>query len=161
MDALFLEDFRRTLDNARRRLLEQSDPDAGRPRAAGKWSPKQIVGHLIDSAANNHARFTRAQSTDDLLFEGYDQETWVQVQAYDKRPWADLIQLWYAYNRHLADVMESTAHDALHRARRSHSLDRIAWRPLDPETPATLDYMMRDYVGHLKHHLGQILNVEI
>ena len=156
MDADFLHDFRRTLDEARTRLTALSDSEAGRSRAPGKWSPKEIIGHLIDSAANNHARFVRAQATDDLLFEGYDQDAWVRVQRYHERRWLDLIQLWRSYNQHLADVMERADPDALTRPRARHSLNRIAFQPLDPATPATLGYMMRDYVAHLKHHLKQI-----
>ena len=156
MDADFLHDFRRTLDEARTRLTGLSDSDAGRPKAPGKWSPKELIGHLIDSAANNHARFVRAQATDDLLFDGYDQEAWVRVQRYNERRWVDLIQLWYAYNQHLADVMERADANALTRPRARHSLDRIAFEPLDPTAPATLAYVMRDYVAHLKHHLNQI-----
>jgi len=156
MDPDFLRDFRRTLDKARVSLTSLSDADASRAKAPGKWSPKEIIGHLIDSAANNHARFVRGQAMDDLLFEGYDQNAWVRVQRYNECSWIDLIQLWYAYNGHLADVMERADPDALARPRARHSLDRIAFHPLDPSTPATLAFVMRDYVAHLKHHLNQI-----
>ena len=156
MDADFLRDFRRALDDARVRLFELSDGEASRPRSPGKWSPKEIIGHLIDSAANNHARFVRAQATDHLLFDGYDQESWVRVQQYNDRRWIDLVQLWYAYNLHLAHVMERAASDAIDRPRERHSLDRIGFQPVAGTTPATLAYVMRDYVAHLKHHLKQI-----
>ena len=156
MDPDFLRDFRRTLDEARVRLTSLSDADASRPRAPGKWSAKEIIGHLIDSAANNHARFVRGQAMDDLLFEGYDQNAWVRVQRYNECSWIDLIQLWHAYNGHLADPMERADPDALTRPRTRHALDRIAFHPLAPSTPATLAFMMRDYVAHLKHHLNQI-----
>ena len=155
MDA-FLRDFRGMLDAARVRLFELSDGEASRRRSPGKWSPKEIIGHLIDSAANNHARFVRAQATDDLVFDGYDQDAWVRSQGYNERRWVDLIQFWYAYNLHLANVMERTDRALLNRPCARHSLDRIAFQPLDRATPATLAYMMRDYVAHLKHHLGQI-----
>jgi hypothetical protein len=135
MDPDFLRDFRRTLDESRERLTGLSDAEASRPPAPGKWSPKEIIGHLIDSAANNHARFVRAQATDDLLFDGYDQE---------------------AYNHHLANVMERADPGVLNMPRARHSLDRIAFQPLDPSRPATLGYVMSDYVAHLKHHLNQI-----
>jgi hypothetical protein len=156
MDPDSLRDFRRTLDEARVRLTSLSDADTSRPKAPGKWSPKEIIGHLIDSAANNHARFVRAQAMDDLLFDGYDQDAWVRVQRYNERRWLALIQLWHAYNGHLADVMECANPDALTRPRARHSLDRIAFQALDPSTPATLAFMMRDYVAHLKHHPDQI-----
>jgi hypothetical protein len=157
MDGAFLDDFERTLDEARNRMLARSDEEAGRRPAPGKWSPKEIIGHLIDSAANNHARFVRAQTSDDLMFDGYDQDAWVRVQQYGDRQWSELVQLWHAYNRHLAAVMASADPAALERPRRRHNLDAIAWQPVNRDSPATLDYFMRDYVAHMKHHLRQIL----
>jgi hypothetical protein len=157
MDETFLNDFRQTLDAARARLLTRSDEEAGRARAAGTWSAKEIIGHLIDSAANNHVRFVRAQATDDLMFDGYDQDAWVRVQQYRERPWRELVDLWFLYNRHLAVVMASASREALDRPRARHTLDRIAFQPVAPEAPATLDGFMRDYVAHMKHHLRQIL----
>ena len=37
------------------------------------WSPKEELGHLVDSAANNHQRIVRGQSEDKLAMPGYDQ----------------------------------------------------------------------------------------
>ena len=81
MDAAFIAEFRRTIDRAAERLGTFDDIEAGRPTAPGKWSKKEIVGHLIDSAANNHGRFVRAQLQDDLVFAGYDQDAWVRCSA--------------------------------------------------------------------------------
>ncbi|MBP7689532.1 MAG: hypothetical protein KA765_16570, partial [Thermoflexales bacterium] len=64
----------------------------------GQWSAKQILGHLIDSAANNHQRFVRAQFTTDLIFQGYAQEDWLRVQYYVDEPWAAMIDFWQLYN---------------------------------------------------------------
>jgi hypothetical protein len=64
----FIAAFISTVSNAAEQLLTMSDADASVARAPGKWSRKEIVGHLIDSAANNHARFVKAQATDHLLF---------------------------------------------------------------------------------------------
>ena len=72
----FIAAFTRTVRESVEALLTMSDADASVARAPGKWSRKEIVGHLIDSAANNHARFVRAQRTDHLLFEGYDPDAW-------------------------------------------------------------------------------------
>ena len=91
--AAFLDDFRRTVDRAAERLLAVSDADAGRSPAPGKWSKKEIIGHLIDSAANNHGRFVRAQLQEDLIFLGYDQDAWVRLQHYRERSWNDLVRL--------------------------------------------------------------------
>lgn len=157
MDDEFLSDFRRTVDEAAARLLGCADEEAGKAPAPGKWSKKEIIGHLIDSAAHNHVRFVRAQATDDLVFDGYDQDEWVRVQRYRERPLADLVRLWHSYNHHLANVMAVTEPSALERPRPRHTLDSIAFRPIDRARPATLDFFMRDYVDHLKHHLRQTL----
>src|SRR5262245_33989894 len=71
--------LRRTIDEALPRLRAISEHDAGRPPAPGKWSPKQVVGHLIDSATNNHHRFVRAQEGP-LTFPPYEQDHWVGCQ---------------------------------------------------------------------------------
>jgi len=157
MDAAFIAEFRRTIDRAAERLGTFCDSEAGRPTAPGKWSKKEIVGHLIDSAANNHGRFVRAQLQEDLVFPGYDQDAWVRVQRYRDRPWSDLVALWRAYNRHIACVMESADPELVDRVRTSHNLDELAWKAVQRTEPTTLDYFMRDYVAHLEHHLRQAL----
>ena len=154
-----VEHFRRVVEDAAPRLLALSDEDAGRARGGG-WSAKQIVGHLVDSAANNHRRFVLAQFTDDLVFDGYAQEDWVGAQAYDRASWPLLVELWRSYNLHLAHVMSHAPAEALTRQRSAHSLDRIAWQAVDAARPATLEYLMRDYVGHRKSHLRQIFRGE-
>jgi hypothetical protein len=152
-----LEDFRNTIEGGAGRLLAMSDEDARRRRSGEEgWSAKEIVGHLIDSATNNHRRFILAQLKDDLIFEGYAQEDWVRVQHYAGAPWAGLVELWRAYNLHLLHVMASAPEETLQRPRASHSLDKIAFHTVEPSQPATLEYLMRDYIDHLKHHLAQI-----
>lgn len=138
------------------RLRDLSDTEAGAPRAAGKWSAKEIIGHLIDSASNNHGRFMRAQFSDDLVFPGYEQEKWVAVQRYADAPWADLVALWRGFNLHIARVMANAPDDVRRAPRSRHNLDQIAWRTVPPDQPATLESFMDDYVDHLEHHLGQI-----
>ena len=150
-------DLRDAVDRAVPRLLALDDEASRRQRAPDKWSPRQIIGHLIDSACNNHARFVRAQLQDDLLFPGYEQEAWVTVQRYQDVPWAELVALWAAYNRHIARLMSAAPESELTRSRVRHSLDAIAWQPVPTERPATLGYFMRDYIGHLHHHLRQVL----
>jgi hypothetical protein len=137
--------------------LLAADPERARQRPGqGRWSAQEILGHLIDSAANNHARFVLAPGRSDLLFDGYDQEEWVRVQSYDTADWPTLVALWRAYNLHLAHVMRVIPAEARTAPRATHSLDRIAFRPVPPGEPATLEYLMEDYVVHLRHHLEQI-----
>jgi len=139
-------------------LLEQvGEEESRRPLKPGKWSAREVIGHLIDSASNNHQRFVRALFQEDLVFPGYDQDAWVSAQAYRDAPWRDLIAHWRLFNLHIARLMETFPSAELTRLRARHNLDAIAWKPVSRETPATLDYFMEDYVGHLKHHLNQVV----
>ena len=153
----WLADFKETIDSTASRLLQITEAQSEQPRAEDHWSSKQIIGHLIDSAANNHARFVLGQIKDDLVFTGYDQNGWVQIQHYQEAPWPRLVELWRAYNLHLLHVMSWTAPDKLHHRCTQHSLQTIAFETVSEYEPATLEYLMKDYVVHLKHHLGQIL----
>lgn len=153
----FLEDFRQTLSTASDQLLAISAEKSQLPRAVGKWSPKEIIGHLIDSASNNHQRFVRAQFTDDLVFAGYEQEGWIKVQNYQAEDWTELVQLWRLYNQHILHLMSLVPEDTRMKLRYKHNLHQIASESLREDEPVTLDWFMRDYVDHMKKHLNQIL----
>ena len=84
------EDLRHIVEGAAERLLAISESRSRLSNVDGQWSAKQVLGHLIDSAANNHQRFVRAQFTDDLVFPGYDQEQWIRVQHYEEESWSAL-----------------------------------------------------------------------
>lgn len=145
------------LDAAEPGLRAITDAASAQPMAPGKWSPRQIIGHLIDSASNNHQRFVRAAFQDDLVFPGYEQDGWVALQRYQQAHWSELLTFWVAYNRHIATVMSAVPTDVRLRVRVRHNLDEIATHaPASPEQ-ATLDYFMNDYVDHLELHLRQIL----
>jgi hypothetical protein len=122
-----------------------------------KWSPREVIGHLVDSASNNHQRFVRARWKDDLIFDPYEQEGWVEAGDYQNAPWLDLVGLFAAFNRQIARVMATTPDEVRLRAHARHNLDRLAWRTVPASQPATLDYFMNDYVDHLEHHLKQVL----
>lgn len=146
-----------TIRSALPRLEAISETVAARPRALGKWSRKEILGHLIDSASINHERFVRAQRTDDLVCPPYDQDSWVELQGYRDSRWTDLVSLWQLFNLHLAHVMRSCSADARTRPRMRHNLYQVAFRAVPADQSTTLEYFMNDYVQHLGHHLEQIL----
>ena len=118
---------------------------AGRPTGM-TWSRKEILGHLIDSASNNHQRFVRSQLAPAISFPGYEQEAWVRLQGYGDRPWNDLVLLWRSYNQHLLHVMSRVSAETLG--------NKCVVRE---DEPTTLGHHMTDYVDHLEHHLAQIL----
>lgn len=150
------EALKAALEHALPGLRALSEEQASRSPAPGKWCPKEIIGHLLDSANNNLARFIRLQATDHLLFEPYAQEEWVKAQAYAQASWSDLVELWARYNLHIARVMDLVPDTARFRPRKEHRPLGSTYAPLPADGIPTLDWLMRDYVEHLKHHLRQI-----
>jgi len=155
--AQFLDDFRETIVSATAQLRGIPADESSIKPDAESWSRKEILGHLVDSAANNHQRFVLAQFKDDLVFPGYDGDRWVSVQRYRDESWPDLIQLWSSYNVHLLHVFFVIQQDTLTKSRTEHTLDKIASHLVPGTEPTTLEYLIRDYVDHLRHHLRQIL----
>jgi hypothetical protein len=153
----YINELRAIVTQATPALLALSDDRTAERPAPAKWSPREVIGHLIDSASNNHQRFVRARFQNDLVLVGYDQDAWVTLQKYQDEPWADLVTLWRAFNVHLAHVMASIPASVRQREHGRHNLHEINWKPVPADKPATLDDLMADYVGHLKHHLRQIL----
>src|SRR5580658_376868 len=86
------------IDSAERVLLRVSIEESATPALEGGWSRRQLMGHLIDSASNNHQRFVRASLQDSLTFPAYDQNGWSRVQAPDQAEWPVLVTLWVNYN---------------------------------------------------------------
>ncbi len=128
------------------KLATVSETSSVLKNSPGKWSRKEILGHLIDSASNNHQRFVRSQLASPLRTEGYEQERWVATQTYQNESWNDILSLWRAYNIHLAHVIGTTPDSAL------RSIVQVG-----QSDPVTLEFLMKDYLRHLKHHLEQIL----
>ena len=103
----YVAELRHSIDEATPRLQRMTEEQARRSPKPGKWSPSEIIGHLIDSASNNHQRFVRAQFQDDLVFPGYEQDAWVDTQKYRDAPWHEIVTLWRHVNLHIARVMEA------------------------------------------------------
>lgn len=152
-----LDDFRRTIEETSARLLSMTEDESLVPLAEEKWSAKETIGHLIDSAANNHQRFVRAQFKDDLVFDGYAQEEWIRAQNYNEEPWPLLVGLWRHYNLHLAHVMATAPEHLRTEKRARHNFQQIGFAPVSKDEPSTLEHLMLDYIDHLKSHLRQIL----
>jgi DinB superfamily len=111
------------------------------------WSTKEIIGHLIDSASNNHQRFVRLQLVQQLIFPDYGQDNihWVRIQNYQDRPWEELLGLWHYFNIQLAHIIRAVDPACL-----THF-----WEP-DESIRVTLFDLMTDYLRHLETHLDQI-----
>lgn len=121
------------------------EEEASAPRTAGGWSSKEIVGHLIDSASNNHQRFVRAALEGGLVWPDYDQNGCVRVQAFQQAPWPLLIEVWSSLNRLLAHILANLP------AQAAQARCRIG-----SGTEVPLEELARAYVAHLEHHLAQL-----
>ncbi len=140
--AAALED---TLHGSRGPLLAISEQAAGKPLGPDKWSKKDILGHLIDSASNNHQRFVRLQYEELLVMPSYQQNDWVRLQNYRGREWRDLVELWIVYNRHLAHIIRHMDVSAA-----GH-----VWK--SPANEYKLEFLVEDYLTHLRHHVAQLV----
>ena len=127
------------------RLRAISEEWAAQKPAPEIWSARQVIGHLIDSGVNNHARFVRAGAEDGLSLPGYDQDAWVAAGGWQERPWTELVTLWAAYQMQIAHVI-----DGLSEAQRAHTLS------IGSGEPVTLEFVATDYVRHQLHHLWQV-----
>jgi DinB family protein len=139
------EKLTRAVEAANVKLRQVSEGESATPVLKGGWSRKQVIGHLIDSASNNHQRFVRASLQGSLEFPGYEQDGCVRVQAVQDVPWPLLVALWKSYNLYLAHVIAHLPASQL------GAICRIG----DHE-PVTLQFIAEDYLRHLLHHLGQI-----
>jgi hypothetical protein len=133
------------IDAAEPRLRKVSEAESEKPVLSGGWSRKQVLGHLIDSASNNHQRFVRAVLQSSLDFPGYEQDENIRLQAPQQADWLLLISLWAAYNRYLAHIIARLPASKLETPCRIGS-----------GAPVTLKFLATDYLTHLLHHLTQI-----
>ncbi|HEY6437352.1 MAG TPA: hypothetical protein VIY47_12240, partial [Ignavibacteriaceae bacterium] len=119
-----------------------------RKPAPNKWSKKELLGHLIDSATNNHLRFIKIQFIPEPFFvEGYYQDDWVKIQKYNEIETQHLVNFWKIYNEHILFIMQNTPEEKL-------SLKIEAEQPF--EEADTLFFLMKDYVDHMDHHFNRI-----
>jgi hypothetical protein len=125
--------------------LDKIPSGEAQKRGPSQWSPKEELGHLLDSAANNHQRIVRAQIEDKPAMPGYDGQRWVALHAYQQRDWRELIGLWQALNQQLLAAAKAVPESAWSRT----------CTVADSE-PLSLKFVFEDYLEHMMHHLQHI-----
>jgi hypothetical protein len=140
------QQLRAIIETVEPQLSRMNHDEMGFKPTPREWSKKEILGHLIDSAANNHQRFVRAVNKVAAEFPTYDQNEWVRIQRHNERPWPSLVALWSAYNNHLSHVIECIPKDA-----------ESSPCNIGKEDPVPLYFVINDYLRHLRHHLKDIL----
>ncbi len=137
------------IESWRRKLFDLDAVLAHAKPAPDRWSISEVVGHLVDSACNNHQRFVRAQYCTDLVFPKYEQNEWVAASGYHQVDWESLVELWYHYNRLIAVII-----------RNMRSSSFLTSCTITPYKTCTLGFLVTDYLDHMKHHLS-VLNDRI
>jgi hypothetical protein len=137
--------LRGAVDAARASLDAISEEQSSRPARPGRWPPKEELGHLIDSASNNHIRIVRAALNGEFRGPGYEQNRWVALHGYAEMPWTELIDFWLRYNALLAHLIERLPPESL-----------TAACAIGEDGPMPLAQLIEDYVHHMRHHLDQI-----
>ncbi len=137
-------------------LADKEEDFLNHQPAPGRWSPKQIIGHLIDSAYNNHRRILLAMNQDHLRFVGYNQVDWVVKNRYQQRDIREVVSTFLAVQQHLAEMLSGLPQSLLERQTTDHEFDRMAMLKIPAGAPASLGFLIEDYLFHLVHHLRQI-----
>ncbi len=130
-------------------LVTISEAEASVPEREGKWSAKQVIGHLIDSAVNNLGRIVRLQIEAGQSLPGYQQMEWVDLQHYAEREWSQVLALWFALNEHVAWTIGHVEQV------------RLANRGVVAGEPLTLGFLIEDYVAHMEHQMRVWLGVAV
>jgi hypothetical protein len=120
-----------------------------RPSGPSSWSSKEELGHLIDSATNNHVRFVRAAIEPEMHGPKYAQEDWVSMHAYQDMPWSSIVAFWVQYNTFIADVIARIP---------DNKLTTLCF--IGDGEPVTLRFLIEDYMLHAQHHLDHLLRRE-
>jgi hypothetical protein len=138
-----------TVDREAANLHRISERDAEVKPAPQVWSKKEELGHLIDSAANNHIRFVRASFEPEFHGPGYQQDSWVRAHGYQEMPWAEILDFWQRYNHFLAGLVRRIPEDRL-----------TTPCVIGNSETVTLQFLIEDYTLHMQHHLDHILQRE-
>jgi hypothetical protein len=126
-------------------LRKLEEPGIAQRPEPKKWSRKEILGHLIDSACNNQQKFVRMMQQSHLEFPGYAQDDWVDLQRWADANWGGMIDLFGNYNQHIAYLIETISPKFYENT-----------ITIEGTGPFKLGFIMPDYVEHLKHHVRQI-----
>jgi hypothetical protein len=146
MDLPIGQSFRQEIASVHRRLSSVSEQQSLARLHDGGWSKREILGHLIDSALNNHQRFVRASLDGRYSGPSYDQQGWVGMHGYGSMEWRALLDHWRAQNELLCEVVDRIPHDRLSAECR-----------VGDDGPVTLQFLVEDYLVHLRYHVSQIV----
>jgi hypothetical protein len=137
--------FRKELNAIEAALVALPPELADTPWRSGGWTRKQVMGHLLDSAANNRQRFVRAAADGSYAGPQYEQEAWVAAHGYADQPWETLLRWWQAEHEILEAVVDRIPEEQLE-----------ASCTVGTDAAVTLRFLVEDYPRHQRWHLAQL-----
>lgn len=139
-----------TIEQEAANLRSRTEEQVSIPRAPGKWCAKEELGHLIDSASNNHLRFAAGALAGHYEGPGYAQDQWVSLHGYANMPWSEIVDFWFRYNRFLVKLVERIPESRLE-----------AECSIGGSPAVTLGFLIDDYILHMQHHLDLLLRRDV
>jgi len=147
MPQMLGDKFRLRLEKVQAELQRVSEAKASEHYRDGGWTRKQVLGHLLDSAANNHIRFVVAALNGEFTGPKYDSEGWVRMHDYANLSWSYLFEQWRTQNTIIAQVVDHIPEEALEAPCR-----------IGDDKPVTLRFVVEDYLDHMEEHLKDIVS---
>lgn len=144
---IYTDEILEVINEWEEKLLALSEDVITERRNHQNRTVKQLLGHLVDSASNNHQRMVRLQYNDNLAFPDYtqDNDRWIAIQDYQHADWENLIQLWKFFNLHIIHLIKSVDTSQLNNY----------WTDFEG-VKVTLGDMIKGYPSHLNLHINDI-----
>ena len=128
-------------------VAQSSEIEMSRRHSEGKWSKKEILGHLVDSGINNLQRFTEIQfENKPYQIRKYKQDELVRANDYQNSDTSNIAELWSSINDQILSLIKIQTEETL-----NYKIE------IEKEVFSDLRFLVKDYVDHLEHHLNQIM----
>ncbi len=141
---LDLEKYKKLVDAFEKLMIENRSISKVK-LSADKWTLKEMVGHLIDSASNNHQRFVRLQIDRKITIPGYEAEQWVSVSNLENLSYKFVVGLWRMYNDYLLNLIKGIKPESL----------KNLWVLAGDEM--SLEFLIDDYYTHMEMHFNMFI----
>jgi hypothetical protein len=143
---LIINNLKQAIERYYSLLLNIDDASFSLKSTPDKWSKKEELGHLIDSAQNNIQRFIRVQHEENVHIR-YNPDNWVAMNDYQMRDTKELMELWYLLNKQIATILEKMPQE---------KWETLMSFDVNPDVKNTTLFIAEDYVKHMTHHLESI-----
>ena len=141
-----ISDLKESLKKYNTKLRHLHETEFSAKPVPEKWSKKEELGHIIDSAQNNIQRFIRVQYEENVHIR-YNPDNWVVMNDYQSRNTKELLELWYLLNKQIAAILEKMSEE---------KWEALMSFDVNPSVKNTTLFIAEDYVKHMTHHLESI-----